>query len=236
MGSILDFDEMLEMIDDVLAGVMGVSSCAILVDIGEARSIKETVMKPEFKGRFDLQFFEVTARIMGVTKTSLMIQSLEKQSIGVFNKGTLLVYSIKRGTLHYGYLAAYYEQYNMMTKQREEFFGLIAGQLGVYFENARLYTQMKEYAITDGLTQLRNRAYLDRLVNEGKYQASTQIGVFMLDIDNFKKVNDSYGHPVGDEVLRVIGRLTYEETRRLGGRAFRYGGEEVISEIGRAHV
>ena len=47
MGTILDFDEMLGVIDDVLAGVMGVSACAILVDIAESRYIKETAMKTE---------------------------------------------------------------------------------------------------------------------------------------------------------------------------------------------
>jgi len=229
MGTILDFDEMLGVIDDVLAGVMGMSACAILVDIAESRYIKETAMKPELRGKFDTAFFDLASQVMGITHGSLHMSNLEKQSLGGFQRGSLLVFSIVRGTLLYGYIAVYYEQSNMITKQREEFFGQIAAQLGVYFENARLYTQMKEYAITDGLTQLRNRAYLERLIKEGEYGAGHVLGVFLLDIDNFKKVNDSYGHPVGDEVLRVFGRILYEETKRLSGRAFRYGGEELVA-------
>lgn len=229
MGTILDFDEMLGVIDDVLAGVMGVSACAILVDIAESRYIKETAMKTELHDKFDMAFFDLASRIMGITHTSLHMSNLERQGLGAFRKGSLLVFSILRGAMHYGYIAVYYEQPNMITRQREEFFGQIAAQLGVYFENARLYTQMKEYAITDGLTQLRNRAYLERLSKEGAYGPGHVLGVFLLDIDNFKKVNDTYGHPVGDEVLRVFGRILYEETKRLSGRAFRYGGEELIS-------
>ena len=169
MGTILDFDEMLGVIDDVLAGVMGVSACAILVDIAESRYIKETAMKTELHDKFDMAFFDLASRIMGITHTSLHMSNLERQGLGAFRKGSLLVFSILRGAMHYGYIAVYYEQPNMITRQREEFFGQIAAQLGVYFENARLYTQMKEYAITDGLTQLRNRAYLERLSKEGAY-------------------------------------------------------------------
>lgn len=229
MGTILDFDEMLGVIDDVLAGVMGVSACAILVDIGESRYIKETAMKPELHGKFNMAFFALASQVMGITQASLHVSHLERQGIGTFRKGSLLVFSILRGSLLYGYIAIYYEQPNMITRQREEFFGQIAAQLGVYFENARLYTQMKEYAITDGLTQLRNRDYLDRLAAEGEYGPDRVLGVFLLDIDNFKKVNDSYGHSVGDEVLHVFGRILYEEAKRLSGRAFRYGGEEFIA-------
>lgn len=229
MGSILDFDSMLDMLGDVLVGAMGVSACAILMEIGEIRQVKEKTTSASCKGRFTLEFFDIASRVMGVTQTSLLVNSLERQSIDGFTKGAMIVFSLHRGGNRYGLIAAYYDQAGMITKQREEFFSLIAGQLGVYFENARLYTQMRESAITDGLTQLRNRAYLETLIKENHYRDAGQIGVFLLDIDHFKKVNDSYGHQMGDEVLRTVGRLLFEEVRRLGGRSFRYGGEELLA-------
>lgn len=229
MGSILDFESMLDMLSDVLVGAMGVSACAILVEIGESRQVKEKHTNAASQVRFSPEFFDIVARVMGVTQTSLLVNNLERQSIDGFTKGALIVFSLHRGTNRYGLIAAHYDQSGMITKQREEFFSLIAGQLGVYFENARLYTQMRESAITDGLTQLRNRAYLETLIKENHYRGSGQLGVFLLDIDHFKKVNDVHGHPVGDVVLRAVGRLMFEEVRRLGGRSFRYGGEEMLA-------
>jgi len=229
MGSILDFDTMLDSVDDVLAGVMGVSACAILVDIGESRYVKENVMKSALRGKFDTKFFDLSMQVMGIMQSSLVLHNLEKQPFGSLLKGSLGVYTIRRGNGQYGLIAVYYEQPNMMSKQREEFFELIAAQLSVYFENARLFTEMREIAITDGLTQLRNRDYLDSLIKEGHYTSAKTVGVIILDLDNFKKVNDTYGHAMGDEVLRVVGRILREETKRYGGRSFRYGGEKLIS-------
>ncbi len=229
MGSILDFDSMLDMVGDVLVGAMGVSACAILMEIGESRQVKEKTMDAAWKGHFTLEFFDIASRVMGVTRTSMLVNNLERQSIDGFGKGAMIVFSLHRGENRYGLIAAYYDQSGMITKQREEFFSLIAGQLGVYFENARLYTQMRESAITDGLTQLRNRAYLETLIKEDHYRGTERLGVFLLDIDHFKKVNDVHGHPVGDAVLRTVGRLLFEEVRRLGGRSFRYGGEELLA-------
>jgi diguanylate cyclase (GGDEF)-like protein len=86
-----------------------------------------------------------------------------------------------------------------------------------------------EQAIHDPLTGLYNRASLTeaarRLFGLDDRNAEAQIAAMMLDVDHFKIVNDSFGHPVGDRVLQHVARSIAQEVR-LGDVAFRYGGEE----------
>ncbi|HET9957913.1 MAG TPA: diguanylate cyclase [Polyangiaceae bacterium] len=91
--------------------------------------------------------------------------------------------------------------------------------------NARL----ESLAVTDGLTGLFNRRYFDTLLiteMQRTLRYKTPIAVALLDIDHFKHVNDTYGHPMGDEVLRNLSRLVASSVRTTDSVA-RYGGEEI---------
>ncbi len=99
----------------------------------------------------------------------------------------------------------------------------------IALNNARLYAQIEDQATKDGLTGLANhRHFYDRLEEEvaRARRAGTPLSLLMFDIDDFKRLNDTCGHPAGDEVLRQIGRLLRDELRRGGDLAARYGGEE----------
>jgi len=83
-------------------------------------------------------------------------------------------------------------------------------------------------ALRDGLTKLFNKRYLmDRLDSELKFalRHETSLSLLLLDIDHFKKVNDTYGHPTGDEVLRRVAVILKASARKIDIVA-RYGGEE----------
>jgi two-component system cell cycle response regulator len=89
--------------------------------------------------------------------------------------------------------------------------------------------EMTDTATKDGLTGLYGREIfdhlLDKLVAEARrYQ--TPLSLLMSDIDDFKKVNDLHGHPMGDDVLRSIGAV-FLENLRSADLAARYGGEEI---------
>lgn len=90
--------------------------------------------------------------------------------------------------------------------------------------------QLKRQATTDTLTGLSNRARLDQFLADQLAQALLQrkpLALLLLDLDRFKLVNDKYGHPAGDEVLRSLGRLLATATRSQD-LAARYGGEELV--------
>ena len=96
--------------------------------------------------------------------------------------------------------------------------------------NAQLREQLEELAIRDGLTGLYNRRYLDESLERELAAVSrekTPLAVIMLDIDFFKHLNDQFGHPAGDEVLRLLGQTLSAHTRAMD-IACRYGGEEFV--------
>jgi len=89
--------------------------------------------------------------------------------------------------------------------------------------------QLKQQATTDGLTGLNNRARFDQFAEEQFricFAANTPFSLLMIDVDKFKKINDTFGHPSGDAVLRVLGRLL-KSAARSTDLPTRYGGEEL---------
>ena len=104
----------------------------------------------------------------------------------------------------------------------------IGAQLGVALENARQYESMQMLAERDSVTGLLNhRGFHDRLDQELQraQRTGTQFSLIMMDLDNFKLFNDTYGHPVGDDVLRDVGSLL-KEALRASDVVGRYGGDE----------
>jgi diguanylate cyclase (GGDEF)-like protein len=94
--------------------------------------------------------------------------------------------------------------------------------------NLRLQAKLREQAIQDPLTGLANRRYLEESLPRELHRASraqSSLCVAMLDLDHFKRLNDTLGHDSGDSLLREVGRVLTEKLRK-SDIACRYGGEE----------
>ncbi|HVU05662.1 MAG TPA: GGDEF domain-containing protein [Polyangiaceae bacterium] len=94
----------------------------------------------------------------------------------------------------------------------------------------KILRQLYESSVRDGLTGAYNRHFLkERLATEVAYAArhNSQTAVVMFDVDHFKKVNDTYGHPAGDAVLKTVSATTHRMLRTEDILA-RYGGEEFV--------
>jgi len=104
----------------------------------------------------------------------------------------------------------------------------LAHQLALALHTARTYQAAFEQAITDGLTGLKTHRYFMEAV-EREWRRSTRSGqefsVIMLDLDQFKEVNDRYGHMQGDRVLRAVANVLSDSVRQSNVVA-RYGGDE----------
>ena len=115
------------------------------------------------------------------------------------------------------------------TREEEELLEYLAGQAVVSIENASLHETVERQAVTDDLTGLANmRAFTSILDHEleRSRRFDTPLGLVMLDIDDFKQVNDTYGHQQGDEVLAQVASVLRDLSRDLDFPA-RYGGEEL---------
>jgi diguanylate cyclase (GGDEF)-like protein len=123
-----------------------------------------------------------------------------------------------------------------MTSDRREFLDsrqvglieLMCNQASTSIANAMMHAEIERMATTDGLTGLFNHRVLQETLTRELRRSERQsvpLSLLLVDIDHFKKVNDTYGHPVGDLVLRGVARILKGEIRDIDVAA-RYGGEE----------
>jgi two-component system, cell cycle response regulator len=113
-------------------------------------------------------------------------------------------------------------------KDKREMLTVIANHVAVSLANAQMYGRMELMATTDGLTGLCNHRTFQERVLEMLARAERTSGrqaLLLTDIDHFKKVNDTYGHPTGDVVLRGVAQVVRDCVRKVD-LAARYGGEE----------
>lgn len=111
----------------------------------------------------------------------------------------------------------------------------IADFSAIAFANAMMYEEMLQLSLTDTLTGLGNRARLDEFIQkQSKIKAAKRRAdegfnytVFLIDLDNFKGINDELGHRTGDQVLKDVAR-TLKKTMRDEDHVFRIGGDEFL--------
>jgi diguanylate cyclase (GGDEF)-like protein len=115
------------------------------------------------------------------------------------------------------------------TPGEHELFSYLTNQASVSVENVDLHETVQRQAVTDELTGLFNHRRFQEVMTQEVERArryGQEMGLIMLDIDNFKRVNDTYGHLQGDMVLREVARVLRQSSREIDEPA-RYGGEEM---------
>ncbi len=118
---------------------------------------------------------------------------------------------------------------HVFTAAERELFAYLTNQASVSVENVDLHETVQRQAVTDELTGLFNHRRFQEVISaevERARRYGQEMGLIMLDIDNFKQVNDRYGHLQGDLVLREVARVLRQSSREIDEPA-RYGGEEM---------
>ena len=127
--------------------------------------------------------------------------------------------------------------FGMLSKQKEfldsrqiSLVEVMCNQAATSIANAKMHAEIRRLATTDGLTGLNNhRIFQQKLTGELKRSErhNAPLSLLLIDIDYFKKVNDTYGHPVGDLVLKGVSKILQRVLRDIDIAA-RYGGEEFV--------
>jgi diguanylate cyclase (GGDEF)-like protein/PAS domain S-box-containing protein len=153
------------------------------------------------------------------------IRSLREENVRAYIRVPL----ISEGAL-IGALSLESYEAHVFTPEHVDIASEVADSLAIAIVQAQLFAQVQHLAITDELTSLYNRRHFFELARrefERVQRYGGELSAIMLDIDQFKQVNDTFGHSVGDQVLRHIAsqlRQSVRETDILG----RYGGDEFV--------
>jgi diguanylate cyclase (GGDEF)-like protein len=116
-----------------------------------------------------------------------------------------------------------------LTQEDMKFIATLSGSVLTIIDNILLYKKLSQLAITDGMTGLYNHRHFQELLKNELARSKRYgypVGLLMIDIDHFKKFNDTYGHQVGDEVLKAVARTLRRQVRTTDAVS-RYGGEEI---------
>lgn len=130
---------------------------------------------------------------------------------------------------------------NQFTNDTMQIFNTLMENASVAFTRAVLYQRMERLATTDGLTGLNNHRHFQEILSKELERAKRYkhpLSLLLMDIDHFKSFNDTYGHPVGDLVLKEIA-LCIQKSIRINDIPARYGGEEftvIIPETTQANA
>lgn len=143
----------------------------------------------------------------------------------------MFVLPLRFGGVSFGCICIVSEKISRLGRDRLQTILAAVNHLALALRNALLYREMRTRADRDALTRLPNRQYFDeRLLQELKRHQRYRhpLSMLMIDLDHFKKLNDTHGHQAGDMALEEVGRILMNSLRSSDTPA-RYGGEEFVA-------
>ncbi len=149
----------------------------------------------------------------------------EKKGEGAFASIPLMVSGMVAGVLNVSHSRV--GAFNLTDLRSLE---SVANQIAVAYERTRLYMKIKELSVTDELTGISNRRHFQQMLRMEWKRAerfSRSLSLLMIDVDHFKKYNDTHGHVKGDLALKNLARILSENVREVDTIA-RFGGEEFV--------
>ncbi|MDK2871061.1 MAG: hypothetical protein PWQ16_413 [bacterium] len=129
----------------------------------------------------------------------------------------------------FGVLFLASDKVNAFSEEDRGILRTIADMIAIGIDNISLYEKLNSLATTDDLTGLYNRRFFYKRLSEEVARAKRQkadLFLMLIDLDNFKRYNDTFGHIAGDKLLKSFGKVLEDTIRKGVDYAFRYGGDE----------
>lgn len=219
---------LISMINDMIIGILGVTYSSIYLFeldhlVVKATNSNEVDLNLKFKDHFvDLN----KGKLFILNSKGVKDEDLIKDKIH-----SIIGIPINLRDKFTGYIIVEHTLWNFFSQEHVNFISSIANQIAIAIENSLLYAKVKESSIRDPLLGIYNRKYFfDTIEDKLAKDASVQFAIVMMDIDDFKKINDKYGHQVGDEILLSVTN-TINENLHEEDIVARYGGEEIVIYI-----
>lgn len=203
--SSLDFERIGPVVLDILAKAIGVDTCCLFV-IDKDKSDTLFSASVGLAGSLDEHYH-----------LSLAAAEDHFSCLAVFDHQDIMVL-----------FCANAEELASLSDEDRLVLGAVASELVVAVENSRLYKLTKTLAVTDELTGLHNYRFLQQRLDEEIERCrryGKRLSLLMVDVDDFKRFNDTYGHIAGDAALSELGQVMQSVVREVDTVA-RYGGEE----------
>lgn len=240
----LDLDIALESIYEALNGLMNAPTIMIAtVDEEEGYLDYRLVI---VRGRREATFrFPLSADTFGCwcvrERSDILIGDIHHEyqrylksdpdkSLNEFDEQSLVFVPLTIRDKVEGAISVQSDRLHAYDKRSVEIVRAVGGYLAIAIENARLFKQIQQFATNDSLTGLLNRRCFTEAITHSYFQTKhneASAGMIMIDIDHFKSINDTYGHALGDEVLRGVAGI-FRESLRDSDSASRFGGEEFV--------
>ena len=178
------------------------------------------------------KFFSISGERVSIKDTDFHLYSssikISSADAIPFSKQIIMPLSLAGSTL--GMLAILPENNEQLNDEKMELLTTISNILSMSLKNAQEYHKLKEMAVKDGLTGILNRKGFQNFIQKEFHRAKRYhrpLSLIMIDVDNFKKINDSIGHQAGEYVrLELAGCL--KRSIRQADIVFRYGGDEFV--------
>lgn len=239
-NSVLNIKELINIINDMIIGVIGVNYCSIfLIEENTGNSYLETTniqdknllqnIKLNLVSKYITQF-----KSRGLTMVEGSVSEVhDYPSAKDRDIKTFLITSLQSHRNFLGLVLVESSFDGIFEERKKNMLTTICNQVSIAIENAVIYDKMERLATIDGLTQVHNRRYFNEkcLAEFANLSKLESVSIAMIDIDNFKKINDTYGHLIGDSVLKKVASIISSTTCASNSDDFlvaRYGGEEFV--------
>ncbi len=238
MASTFDLLKCMNVITDAVMDIKKTKLCVFYVDKNVYQNkessciIKTNYTSMQRRLKKDIEdIFEVMSKELGDKNRILTGTSIkEYRFVGDANINSLAFFPIKDKKRTYGIMIVGSDETNFFDKGTSYYESCIV-EFNSAIKSTNLYLQMEDMARKDGLTGIYNRIYNTELFKKVSKEAvlkNKNLSVALFDIDKFKKVNDTYGHLAGDDVIKMVARVASKYADKYNGFACRFGGEEFL--------